>query len=297
MEELDLDKIVERIKNGEFLSDIATEINSNSHTLFLLISQDKSSYDNLCKLVETYDKKNKRLKNIVKEILKEKEKANLINKIIVEVNTGRKLTDIAKSDYESTSTYSRLLKDSGYVYNKILKAYTHPVFSYVGEYAKTINWMDYEEEIDSLFKALYYEYIPERNEIAEYILCNFEMKEIDLYHKLYDELKDIASNDGFECIEDLVHYILLRFVHNRTKRDNSHEHEIQEMKDVEGFTTDEEIRILEKNDFLYEDEEIEEELMHIYKDYLIKNGASKQDLESLGCWDLFRIFHDLVDNK
>ncbi len=106
--------------------------------------------------------------------------------------------------------------------------------------------IDYEEEVDTLFNVLYYEYIEEKNERASYMSYNFETTEISIYHKLYDELKEIGLNDGFECMEEFIHYLLLRYVYKRAKRNNTYENEIQEMKDVEGFTTDEEIEILKK---------------------------------------------------
>lgn len=85
--------------------------------------------------------------------------------------------------------------------------------------------IDYEEEIDTLFNVLYYEYIEEKNERASYMSYNFETTEISIYHKLYDELKEIGLNDGFECMEEFIHYLLLRYVYKRAKRNNTYENE------------------------------------------------------------------------
>ena len=288
---LDANVVVSRIKNGEFLTDIASEMNTNPHVLYTKINRHEEAFQKLCEFIDNHKSKNKKEKNIVKEILKEEEKAKLIHRIITNVNAGQKLSELAKEDFVSTSSYSRLLKEGGYEYNTFLNAYTHSIFDDIGGYARAMKSIDYEEEIDALFNALYYEYIEEKNERASYMSYNFETTGISIYHKLYDELEEIGLNDGFECMADFIHYLLLRYVYKRTKRNNTYENEIQEMKDVEGFTADEEIEILKKNGFLYEDDEVEKELMQIYKPYLLNKGYKKETLDKLGCWALFELFH------
>lgn len=288
---LDANVVVSRIKNGEFLTDIASEMNTNPHVLYIKINRHEEAFQKLCEFIDNHKSKNKKEKNIVKEILREEEKAKLIHRIITNVNAGQKLSELAKEDFVSTSSYSRLLKEGGYEYNTFLNAYTHSIFDDIGGYARAMKSIDYEEEIDALFNALYYEYIEEKNERASYMSYNFATTGISIYHKLYDELEEIGLNDGFECMADFIHYLLLRYVYKRTKRNNTYENEIQEMKDVEGFTADEEIEILKKNGFLYEDDEVEKELMQIYKPYLLNKGYKKETLDNLGCWALFELFH------
>ncbi|MEG1312131.1 MAG: hypothetical protein RSD47_09015 [Romboutsia sp.] len=294
---LDANVVVSRIKNGEFLSDIAAEMNTSPHVVFIKINRHEEAFQKLCEFIGDYKSKSKTEKNIVKEILKEEEKAKLIHRIISNVNAGQKLSELAKEDFVSTSSYSRLLKEGGYEYNTFLNAYTHSIFDDVGGYARAMKSIDYEEEVDILFNALYYEYIEEKKERASYMSYNFETTGISIYHKLYDELEEIGLGDGFECMEDFIHYLLLRYVYKRTKRNNTYENEVQEMKDVEGFTTDDEIEVLKKNNFLYEDDEVEKELIQIYKPYLLNNGYESENLDKLDCWDLFELFHKKVDKK
>ena len=64
---------------------------------------------------------------------------------------------------------------------------------------------------------------------------NFETTEISIYHKLYDELKEIGLNDGFECMEECIHYLLLRYVYKRVKRIIPMKMKLLDRLDCSGF--------------------------------------------------------------
>lgn len=83
---------VSRIKNGEFLMDIASEMNTNPHVLYIKINRHEEAFQKLCEFIDNHKSKNKKEKNIVKEILKEEEKAKLIHRITTNVNAGQKLS-------------------------------------------------------------------------------------------------------------------------------------------------------------------------------------------------------------
>ena len=76
---------VSRIKNGEFLMDIASEMNTNPHVLYIKINRHEEAFQKLCEFIDNHKSKNKKEKNIVKEILKEEEKAKLIHRITTDV--------------------------------------------------------------------------------------------------------------------------------------------------------------------------------------------------------------------
>lgn len=290
MENIDLIKIIDRIKNNnEYITDIAEELDINAHVILKIMQKHKNTYAQLLDYIKE-DSKNRKENSIKNEIKKEIEKTLLINEIIADVNSGRQLNEIADQHYVSTSTYSKLLRRAGYVYDRALGGYKHSIFKDVEDFAKLMNGMDYEEEVENLFKSLYYEYIEEQGERASLELYNFNTKDIEIYHKLYDELEQISLNDGWEVFSDFIHYILLNYVYDRTGRDDSKKNEIQEIKDVEGFTTDEEIEVLKKNGFLYENDEVENELIKIYKSYLL-DIYDKDYLDTLDCWNLFELFH------
>lgn len=290
MENIDLIKIIDRIKNNnEYITDIAEELDLNAHVILKIMQKHKNTYTQLLDYIKE-DSKNRKENSIKNEIKKEIEKTLLINEIIAYVNSGRQLNEIAEQHYVSTSTYSKLLRRAGYEYDRALGGYKHSIFKDVEGFAKLMNGMDYEEEVENLFKSLYYEYIEEQGERASLELYNFNTKGIEIYHKLYDELEQISLNDGWEVFSDFIHYILLNYVYDRTGRDDSKKNEIQEIKDVEGFTTDEEIEVLKKNGFLYENYEVENELIKIYKPYLL-DIYDKDYLDTLDCWNLFELFH------
>lgn len=289
MDNINLKIIISRIKNNEYISDIAEELGTNTHVILRTMEKDKCIYRQLLEYIKE-DSKNRKEKSIKNEVKKEIEKNILIHRIIAHVNSGGKLNRVAEKDYVSVSTYSKLLKNAGYEYDRALGGYKHSVFKDVEGFKKLMNGMDYEEEVEHLFSSLYYEYIEEENDIASLELYNFKTKEISIYHKLYDELEQISSNDGWEFFKDFIHHILLTYIYDRTGRDNTEKHEIMFYKDVEGFSTDEEIKILKNNNFLYEDSEVEKELSSLYKSYLI-NHYDKDYLETLECWDLFEMFH------
>lgn len=290
MENMNLIKIIDRIKGNEYITDIAEELGTNTHVILRTMQKHEDIYTQLLDYINE-DSKNRKEKSIKNEVKKEIEKNLLINRIIGHVNSGGQLNEIAERDYVSISTYSKLLRRAGYEYDRTLGGYKHSIFKDVEGFARMMNGMDYEEEVEYLFKSLYYEYIEEDNEVASLETYNFDTKGIEIYHKLYDELEQMASNDGWEVFSDFIHYILLNYVYDRTGRNDSKKNEIQAMKDVEGFTTDEEIKVLEKYDFCYEFDEVEDELVEVYKPFLLDH-YDKEYLDTLGCWDLFRLFHN-----
>lgn len=291
MEKINLIEIIDRIKNNEYLTDIAEELNTNTHVILRTMEKYKEIYAQLLEYIKE-DGKNRKEKSIKNEVKKEIEKTLLINRIIGYVNSGGQLNEIAEQDYVSISTYSKLLRRAGYEYNRTLGGYKHSIFKDVEYFARLMNGMDYEEEVEYLFQSLYYECIEEdgRQERASLELYNFDTKDINIYHKLYDELEQISLNDGWEIFSDFIHYVLLNYVYDRTGRDDSEKNEIRFLKEVEGFSTDEEIKILKKHDFCYESDEVEEELITLYKSDLL-NYYDKDYLDTLDCWDLFELFH------
>ncbi|HEL5639312.1 TPA: hypothetical protein UON70_003665 [Clostridioides difficile] len=297
MENINFKIIVDRIKGGEYLSDIADQLNTNTYTILRMIHKDEDAQRELMLYLNDEKINGKKEKSILKELKKEIKDLELIHKIINDVNSGSTLKDIARSDYVSSATYSKLLNGAGYRFDRVLGGYTHPLFKEAGEYVRLMNSMDLEERVETLFKALYYEYIEDDGDVATCEEYNFQTKEIQIYHKLYDELLEMSKYDGYEMFEDFIHYIFLNYVYKRTGRDDTNKNLIQYYRDVTGFTTDEEIKILKKYDFDYEKEEAERDLASIYKSYLIKNGYKISDLEGLDCWHMFREFHKLIDKK
>lgn len=291
MNNIDLIEIIDRVKNNEYITDIAEDLNTNTHVILKIMAKHKKIYTQLLEYIKE-EGKNRKEKSIKNEVKTEIEKTLLINKIIGYVNAGGQLREIAEQDYVSISTYSKLLRRAGYEYDRTLKAYKHDTFKEVEEFAKLMNGMDYEEEVEDLFKSLYYECVEKEGCLYRASLhhYNFETKDIDIYHKLYDELKQISINDGWEIFSDFIHYVLLNYVYDRTGRDDSEKNAICFLKEVEGFSTDEEIEILKKNEFSHESDDVEDELSALYKSYLI-NHYEKDYLDTLDCWDLFELFH------
>lgn len=291
MENINLIEIIDRVKNNEYITDIAEELDTNTHVILRIMEKHKNIYTQLLDYIKE-DSKNRKEKSIKNEVKKEIEKTLLINRIIGYVNSGGQLNEIAEQDYVSTSTYSKLLRRAGYEYDRTLGGYKHSIFKDVEGFARLMNGMDYEEEVEYLFQSLYYECIEEDGNVqrASLELYNFDTKDIYIYHKLYDELEQISLNDGWEVFSDFIHYILLNYVYDRTGRDDSEKNEILFFKEVEGFSTDEEIEILKKNDFLYDDINVEKELSSLYRSYLL-NHYDKKYLDTLDCWSLFELFH------
>ena len=80
MENINLIEIIDRVKNNEYITDIAEELDTNTHVILRIMEKHKNIYTQLLDYIKE-DSKNRKEKSIKNEVKKEIEKTLLINRI------------------------------------------------------------------------------------------------------------------------------------------------------------------------------------------------------------------------